>query len=244
MKRSSTSSAIFLCLLCVAVIQAQTQNQQQSPSSGSMGGMDMSKPSGSGQAAGSGKSMDMSHCMMNMGSGDTNKMDMGKGSGSKPMDMSGCMEMMHGAKDRSDVASIPPGILRVTFADKSTDWTLAKLAALPHASATGQNEHTKAAETYAGVPLMDLLTPLGVPAGPHGAAMRIYLVAEGSDGYKAVYSLAEVNPAVQSSTVIVADTENGKPLAGDGPLKLIDTADKHPARWVRNLVLIKVLTVP
>jgi len=104
------------------------------------------------------------------------------------------------------------------------------------------NEHTKANDTYSGVPLMDLLAPQGVPAGPHGAAMRIYLVAEGSDGYKAVYSLAEVNPAVQDSTVIVADTENGEPLAGDGPLKLVDTHDKHPARWVRNLVAIKVMT--
>ena len=67
-------------------------------------------------------------------------------------------------------------------------------------------------------------------------------MAEGSDRYKAVYSLAEVNPAVQDSTVIVADTENGQPLASDGPLKLIDTRDKHPARWVRNLVAIKVMT--
>ncbi len=136
----------------------------------------------------------------------------------------------------------PAGPLEIQFGGKTATWTPATLANLPHVTVTVHNEHTKADDTYSGVPLMDLLTPLGVPAGPHGAAMRIYLVAEGSDRYKAVYSLAEVNPAVQDSTVIVADTENGQPLASDGPLKLIDTRDKHPARWVRNLVAIKVMT--
>jgi hypothetical protein len=158
------------------------------------------------------------------------------------MDMSGSMGMVHGAKGRSDVALIPPGVLRVTFGDKSADLTLAKLAPLSHLNVTVPSEQTKANDTYSGVPLMDLLTPLGVPASPHGAAMRHYVVAEGSDGYKAVYSLGEVNPVVQDSTVIVADTENGKPLASDGPLKLIDTHDKHSYRWVRNLVAIRVLT--
>ncbi len=135
----------------------------------------------------------------------------------------------------------PAGPLKITFGEKSATWTPATLAALPHTTVTVHNEHTKADDTYSGVPLMDLLTPLGVPAGPHGAGVRLYLVAEGSDGYKAVYSVGEVNPALHDTTVIVADTENGKPLAGDGPLKLIDTRDKHPARWVRNLVAIKVL---
>jgi len=65
-------------------------------------------------------------------------------------------------------------------------------------------------------------------------------VAEGSDGYKAVYSLGEVNPALHDATVLVADALNGKPLPEDGPLKLIATREKHPSRWVRNLVAIRV----
>jgi hypothetical protein len=55
-----------------------------------------------------------------------------------------------------------------------------------------------------------------------------------------VYSSGEITPEVSGSTVIVADTENGKALAGDGSLKLIATGEKRPARWVRNLVAIKV----
>jgi len=135
----------------------------------------------------------------------------------------------------------PAGPLKITFGDRTATWTAATLAPLPHVAVTVHNEHTKADETYSGVPLMDLLTRLGVSDQPHGKYLRFYLVAGGSDGYETVYSIGEVNPNVHDATVIVADTENGKPLAGDGPLKLVDTRDKHPARWVRNLTAIKVL---
>ena len=40
----------------------------------------------------------------------------------------------------------------------------------------------------------------------------------------------------------MADSENGKPIAEDGPLKLVATREKRPARWVRNLVAVRVLT--
>jgi hypothetical protein len=43
-------------------------------------------------------------------------------------------------------------------------------------------------------------------------------VAEGTDKYSAVYSLAEVDPAFHGGTVIVADRMDGQPLgAKDGP---------------------------
>jgi len=41
--------------------------------------------------------------------------------------------------------------------------------------------------------------------------------------------------------VIVADSENGKPIAADGPFKLVSTRETRPARWVRNLVAVRVL---
>ena len=134
----------------------------------------------------------------------------------------------------------PAGPLEIKFGDKSSTWTAATLAALPHTTVTVHNEHTKADETYSGVPLIALLTPLGVTDKPHGKDLRLYVVAVGSDGYEVVYAIGEVTPDVGASTIIVADTENGKPLSADGPLKLIGTGDKRPARWVRNLVAIKV----
>lgn len=231
-------TAIFLSLLGVAAVSAQTPapNQTQPAPAGSMDGMDMSKPAANGSTndANSGKPMDMSHGdSMQMGC----KMDMGAGSG-KPMDMSHCMAMMKGGN--SDLAKIPPGTLRVAYGEKTTDLTVAALTALPHVTVTVHNEHTKADETYSGVPVIALLTPLGVSDKPRGKQLRLYVVAAGSDGYEAVYSIGEVTPDVHDGTVMVADTEDGKPIAADGPLKLVATGEKRPARWVRNLVLIDV----
>jgi hypothetical protein len=134
----------------------------------------------------------------------------------------------------------PAGPLEIKSGDKSATWTATTLAALPHVTITVHNEHTKADQTYSGVPVIALLTPLGVSEKPRGKQMRLYVVASGSDGYEAVYSIGEVTPDVHDATVIVADSEDGKPLDADGPLKLVATGEKRPARWVRNLVGIEV----
>jgi hypothetical protein len=152
---------------------------------------------------------------------------------------------------RSDVISSPsladlqkaPAVpLKITYGDQSAEWTPATLAGLPHTTVKVYNEHAKAKQTYSGVPLIDLLTKLGVPDQPRGKQFRIYLVAVGSDGYEVVYALGEVAPEVSEKTVIVADSEDGKPLGDDGPLKMVATGEKRPARWVRNLVAVRVLT--
>jgi hypothetical protein len=87
---------------------------------------------------------------------------------------------------------------------------------------------------------MALLKPLGVPDKPHGKDLRLYLVAEGADGYGAVFAVAEANPDVHNGAIIVADSMDGKPLAGEGAFKLVLDGEKRPARWVRNLAAIKV----
>lgn len=138
------------------------------------------------------------------------------------------------------VPEVPAGVLRIVFAGKTIDWKLAELAALPHQDVTLVNGHTKANQSFRGVPLMDLLAKAGVPTKPHGRDMALYLAAEGSDGYIAALSVAEVNPDVHVGTVLVADQLDGKPLAAAGPLMLVLSGETRPARWVRNLVLIKV----
>ncbi len=139
-------------------------------------------------------------------------------------------------------SAVSAGPLKITFEDKSAEWTPTTLAPLPHKTITVYNEHAKASQTYSGVELLDLLKPLGVPEKPHGKEFRLYLIAEGSDGYQVVYSLGEATPDVHDGTVMVADSMDGKSIADDGPLKLVATGEKRPARWVRNLVAIRVRT--
>ena len=134
----------------------------------------------------------------------------------------------------------PAGPLKIAFGDKSSEWTESTLAALPHKTLTLYNEHVKANQTYSGVELMDLLKPLGVPEKPHGKEFRLYLVAEGSDGYQVVYSLGEVTPDAHDGTTLIADTLDGKPIGAT--LQLVTTGEKRPARWVHNLVAIRVRT--
>ena len=78
----------------------------------------------------------------------------------------------------------PAEPLQITFDGKSATWTAATLAALPHTTVTVHNEHTKADETYSGVPLIALLTPLGVTDKPRGKDLRLYVVAAGSTATK------------------------------------------------------------
>jgi hypothetical protein len=88
-----------------------------------------------------------------------------------------------------------------------------------------------------------LLAKYGAPLGKdlRGAALANYVLATGADGYRVVYSLAEVDPSFHPGDVIVADTMDGKPLdARTGPFRLVSTEDKRPARGVRNLVSLEV----
>ena len=162
----------------------------------------------------------------------------------QPMPMGGMghdMKMDHGMS--MGKPALPAGPLKITFGDKSAEWTPATLAALPHETVTVFDKHAKVNQNYSGVPLMELLTRLGVSDKTHGKDLRFYLVVEGADGFKAVYSVAEVNPNAHDGTVIVADAVDGKPLLTTGPLELIASGDKQPARWVRNLAVIRVLAV-
>jgi hypothetical protein len=77
-----------------------------------------------------------------------------------------------------------------------------------------------------------------------GKALAMYVVAEGTDKYRALYSLAEVDPSFHNGMVIVADRKRGQPITKDGPFKLVNTDDKRPARWVRNLASIQLSSIP
>jgi hypothetical protein len=134
-------------------------------------------------------------------------------------------------------------VLTGTAGEKATV-TAAELATLPRTTVTVYDAHTKTQETYSGVLLSDLLARVNAPLGDklHGKALGIRVVAEGSDHYSALYSLAEVDPEFHPGTVIIADTMDGKGLPpGHGPLQIINTEDKRPARWVRELIAIRLV---
>ena len=133
--------------------------------------------------------------------------------------------------------------LKIENGSQQTGVSLDALKALPHKTVTVHNPHENTDETYAGVPLIELLKQVGAPTGKavRGKTLAEYVVATGSDGYKAVLALAEIEPDFHPGDVLVADAMNGKPLdAKVGPFRLVVTDDKRPARSVRNLVSVEL----
>ena len=128
---------------------------------------------------------------------------------------------------------------------KTVTITAYEFAALPHKSVTVFNSHSMANVVYSGVVLVDLLAKVDAPLADklRGATLTTGVIAEGTDGYRALYSLAELDPSMHSGDVIVADTLDGKKLTVDGAFKVVATQDKRPARWVRNLASLTVISV-
>lgn len=125
--------------------------------------------------------------------------------------------------------------------------SMADLKKMPRKTLKVLNAHDKKAEVYEGVPLQELLRRAGVPQGDglRGAAMATYVLAEAADGYRVVFSLAELDGDFMDAEVIVADTLDGAPLSPkQGPFKIVAPHEKRPARWVRMLRSLTVVKVP
>lgn len=128
----------------------------------------------------------------------------------------------------------------------SVQLTASDLEKMPRKTLRVVNPHTRETEIYEGVPIAELLKRVGVPQGEklRGAAMASYVVAQASDGYRVVFSLAELDSDFVDEDVIVADTLNGKPLgANQGPFRIVAPHDKRPARWIRMLKSLTVVKV-
>jgi DMSO/TMAO reductase YedYZ molybdopterin-dependent catalytic subunit len=100
---------------------------------------------------------------------------------------------------------------------------------------------------YEGVLVGAILARAGATLGRDmtGAAVASYVVASASDGYRAVFSLAELDPEFTGSDIIVADTVDGKPLFDyQGPFRIVAPRDTRGARGVRMLQKLEVVRPP
>ncbi len=100
---------------------------------------------------------------------------------------------------------------------------------------------------YQGVWLSEILERAGAVSGGalRGRALSSYVLAEASDGYRVLFSLAECDPAFTDNPILVADERNGKALLqNQGPFRLIVAHDKVGARGVRMLTKLTVGALP
>jgi len=125
---------------------------------------------------------------------------------------------------------------------KTMSLTAADLKALPR-TRVEVKEDTRTI-TYEGVLVGEILTRAGAPVGAElrGNAVASYVVASATDGYQAVFSLAELDPGFTSNDIIVADTIDGKPLfAYQGPFRIVAPKDSRAARSIRMLERLEVV---
>lgn len=136
--------------------------------------------------------------------------------------------------------------LKVTVQGRdSVVLTPADLKALPRAKATF-TAHGKSI-TYEGPVLNAALKQAGVVSGDRlmGRYLNQVVIAKGSDGFTATYSLGETDPIYRANPVIVADSKDGQPLdAKEGPYRLVVDGDLRPGRSVRQVVSVEVRAAP
>ena len=131
--------------------------------------------------------------------------------------------------------------LVATSAKGKIEITAKTLAGLPRQSVTA-TAHDKSA-TYQGYDLIAVLRAAGLAPTEslRGKQLGELVTISAADGYRVVFSLAELDPMLGNRQVLLVDSENGRPLsAADGPWRLVVPADQRPARWIRQISVINV----
>ncbi|HEY0207035.1 MAG TPA: molybdopterin-dependent oxidoreductase [Acetobacteraceae bacterium] len=98
--------------------------------------------------------------------------------------------------------------------------------------------------SFTGIPLWTLLTVAGLVTDPaiKNDELRFYVLATGSDGYEATFSLGELDPRFGGGAAdLVAYAQDGQPLGMDGFARLVVPGDLAGGRYVSNLVSLQVL---
>jgi hypothetical protein len=128
---------------------------------------------------------------------------------------------------------------------KARTFSSAELKAMTQTTLSAKNGHTGVEETYVGVSVGELLAKCGFTFDNKTAkrTYQSYVRAEGTDGYWVLYSASELMPVLRETGSIIALGVDGKALGDEGEFKIVVAGEKRPARWVRNLKSLTVVTV-
>ncbi len=145
---------------------------------------------------------------------------------------------------RAQTPTAAPAMLTIAGdVTKPLSFTPAEFKALPRKKVEVKTEDGTV-NVYEGVLAGDLLKLAGVPLGGqmHGNMVASYVLASASDGYQALFAIAELDPAFTAEDILVADTVDGKPLFDyQGPFRLVAPKDLRGARSVRMLQKLEVV---
>ena len=136
--------------------------------------------------------------------------------------------------------SAPPGLAIGGHVEHPRTLALADLRALPPVTVQVEHSHGQDArkETFTGALLWPLLTAAGPVDDPDKRTFLQHTVlARGQDGYAVALAIGELDPNFEGKQVLVAYTQDGKPLPS---LRLVVPADTRGGRSVHDLVAVEV----
>jgi len=131
----------------------------------------------------------------------------------------------------------------IKAAGKSVTFDVAALQALANGAPVSLSDGS---DTYTGVLLWTLLNGNSVGinnaySSRKNAINTMYAMITGSDGYRAMVSLGEINPSFGNKQVLVAYQKNGNAMpASEGNVRLIVPGDVKGGRKISNVIEIKV----
>lgn len=104
-------------------------------------------------------------------------------------------------------------------------------------------------DTYTGISLWNLLTDAGgvTVTSAKNDILSKYVLATGSDGYQAVFSLGEIDPKFGNQPVMVAYADTAGQLGADGSdglARMVVPGDLAGGRYVSDLVSLSVQSLP
>jgi hypothetical protein len=122
----------------------------------------------------------------------------------------------------------------------------AEFATLPRQTLRAR-DHRGMELTFGGVLLRELLIRAGAPLGEGLAKADLTNIIQvtGVDGYRVVFSLAELDLGYGAQPVLVADEVAGLRLKPEhGPWRLVVPGDRRHGRWMRQVKRIEVRRLP
>ncbi|HET9258338.1 MAG TPA: hypothetical protein VFO16_24505 [Pseudonocardiaceae bacterium] len=89
---------------------------------------------------------------------------------------------------------------------------------------------------YVGPLLLDVLTQAGPKFDPDikNDKLRYFISVSATDGYRALVAYGEIDPSFENKQVLLATSEDGRPLDADGP-RLVVPGDIAGGRYVTNV---------
>ena len=128
-------------------------------------------------------------------------------------------------------------------------YNVAETTPVTSENVTYQAAGVSVSDSYSGTTLWDLLASAGGVATTTAKndILSKYVIATGSDGYQAVFSLGEIDPMFGNQSVLVAYADSAGqlgPHASDGLARMVVPGDSAGGRYVSDLVSLQVQSLP